>query len=41
MLSEKAIRESTVPMSDIVREWGLTVSKRQIEIYEEITGGKR
>ncbi len=41
MLSEKAIRESTVPMSDIVREWGLTVSKRQIEIYEEIKGGKR
>ena len=35
-LSEEAIRQTRVPLSDTVRGWALEVAKRQVEIYHEL-----
>jgi len=38
-LSKQALKDTDIPLSDLVRSWGMEVAKRQVEIYEEITGG--
>ena len=35
-LSEDAIRQTMVPLSDTVRNWALEVAQRQVEIYHEL-----
>jgi transposase len=40
-VSRKAITESTRPMSELVKEWTLEVAARQLDYYQEITGGVR
>jgi len=35
-LSEEAIRQTMVPLSDTVRGWALEVARRQVEIYHEL-----
>lgn len=36
MLSQKALKDPTLYLSDTVRQWGLEVARRQVEIYQEI-----
>lgn len=38
-LSEQALRNTDISLSDLVRVWGMDVARRQVDIYEEITGG--
>jgi len=40
MLSEKAIADKDVYLSDTVRQWALEVACRQIQIYQEIIQGR-
>lgn len=39
-LSEQALEDPEVYLSDIVRCWGLEVARRQVEIYQEIIRGR-
>jgi len=39
-LSEEAIYDSEVHLSDIVRGWAVEVARRQVAIYHEIVGGE-
>jgi hypothetical protein len=39
MLSEKALSDPSIHVSERVRHWALEVARRQVEIYHEITGG--
>jgi hypothetical protein len=39
MLSQKALTDSKLFISEQVREWALEVARRQISIYHEITQG--
>ncbi|MFQ6052206.1 MAG: IS21 family transposase [Candidatus Hydrothermarchaeota archaeon] len=36
VLSEKALQDPTLYLSDTVRQWALEVARRQLEIYQEI-----
>jgi transposase len=38
-LCEKVLRDPELKISDKVRQWGLEVSRRQVEIYHEISNG--
>ena len=40
-LSEKAIADPALTLSDTVRQWGLEVARRQVMIYQEIIKGRR
>lgn len=40
-LSEQAIVDKDVYLSDTVRQWALEVAQRQVEIYQEIIQGRR
>ncbi len=37
-LSEHALRDEEIYLSDTVRRWGLAVARRQVAIYQEIIG---
>jgi transposase len=39
MLSEKVLRDPGLKISNRVRQWGLEVASRQVEIYHEISNG--
>jgi len=39
MLSEEALRDEEVHISDTVRAWSLEVARRQVAIYQDIIGG--
>jgi hypothetical protein len=41
MLSEQAIADKDVYLSDTVRQWALEVAQRQVGIYQEIIQGRR
>ena len=36
VLSEKALKDQTLCLSETVRQWALEVARRQVEIYQEI-----
>lgn len=40
-LSEKALRDKSLKISGQVRNWGLEVARRQVDIYQEIMNDKR
>jgi hypothetical protein len=39
MLSERVLRDPGLKISDRVRQWGLEVASRQVDIYHEISNG--
>jgi len=39
MLSEEALQDEEVHISDTVRAWSLEVARRQVAIYQDIIGG--
>jgi hypothetical protein len=40
MLSEEALQDEEVHISDTVRAWSLEVARRQVAIYQDIIGGE-
>lgn len=40
-LHRETLETSPIPISDAVRKWALEVAARQIDIYQELTGGAR
>lgn len=41
MLSANALADQDIKISSTVRQWGLEVARRQVDIYDEIRGGMR